>query len=152
MRLIITSKTLVEQLQNLKLEVAAKPNPVLAIIEEILFGLPTDKNESTTDKNDSKANRARVKSALSRLKLLKNSKLVKKVKRLVFNTKYLRHLRNFFSCSSCTNNFVSIRRILLKLLKKNPEEDHAIYLLCNSNSFFNNKKFNYAHKTIGYYR
>jgi len=142
MRFIVTSKSLVEQLQKLKFEVAVTPNLILGIIEEFVKELT----------ENSKAGKTRIKRALARLKLLKSSKLIEKVKRLVFNTKYLRHLRNFFSFSSCTNNFVIIRRILLKLLKKSPEEDPAIYLLCNSNSFFNNKKHIYASKTIGYYR
>jgi hypothetical protein len=145
MRVIVTSKSLVEQLQKLKFEVAATPNPILGVIEEFL-------KEIAADASGSKAGKVRIKKAFARLTLLKSSKLVEKVKRLVFNTKYLRHLKNFFSYSSCTNNIVIIRRILLKLLKKSPEEETAIYLHCKSNSFFNDKNFIYANTTIGYYR
>lgn len=127
MQFIVTSTNLLDNLVKLKLEV--QPSPVLALIEEFLFVLRGDDNISP------KARKARLKSAVERLKELKSSKALRKLKSLVLNTKYLRQLKNFFSYSSRTNNVVIIRRILLKLSKKSPEEGPAIYLLSKSNSF-----------------
>lgn len=143
MRFIVTSNKLLENLLKLKHEV--RNSPILAMLEDFLF-------ELNANADNSKARKAGLKSAIARLKLLKSSKVVNKLRRLVFNTKYLRHLKNFFSYSSRTSNVVIIRRILLKLLKKSPQDEPAVYFLKRANSIFHNKNFTYANKTIGHSR
>jgi len=139
-KFIVTKEALLKNLQQI--EGVVSHNPVLSALESFLFELSKGPVRS----------KLAIDRTLASLKEWRHSKISKFVRRVIRNTKRLKHLRNFFSFSSCINIFTVHRRFLLQLIKRSPEEDGAFELLVNSNSFYSRQKMVYDTKNFRYHR